>query len=386
MKNVTKWSIMALVLCLFLAAGLSAQTPTADYLYWEDNFNDTAEDSILHKNVGWFYYGPNDGLVGQVVKQVNDEAYILQGNYANFAGAGLIQTNGVPFLNEDDETATHAALVENNYSHPNQVIQCRLNIAKMRAESWFLLATRMVQTDSSETFPDSDPTEGAAYFLHLNPITNLIQIAKYDTAEFNLLNPATFQDIAQRTDIDLELNVYYWIKFYLNEADLKVKIWEGDATDEPDEWLLEGTDPEPRVTGKYTMFAMMGTPPATDDDKDIFYVDDITVSGFVELTAVRANEDVIPAEFALGNNYPNPFNPETTINFSLNKAEAVTLRIYNATGQLVRTLVNERMQAGEWKINFNGLDSYGRSLSSGVYFYQLQSATQQITKKMVLLK
>ncbi|KAA3618655.1 MAG: T9SS C-terminal target domain-containing protein [Calditrichaeota bacterium] len=384
MKHVTKWSLITLVLCLFFAAGLSAQT--ADYLYWEDNFNDTATDPALFENVGWFYYGPNDGLVGQEVRQENDEAYILQGNFGGLVGAGLIQTNGFAKMDTADEAATKALLVANNYSHPNQVIQCRVNLTKMDASSWFIIATRMEQTDSTESLPDSDPTEEAAYVLHLNPVTDLIQIAKYDSTEYNLLNPATFQDLASRNDLDLELDVYYWVKFYLNEGDLKAKIWEGDATDEPDDWLLEVTDAEPRVTGKYTMFALMGLPPASEDEKDIFRVDDITVSGFVPLTAVKAEEDVIPEEFALGNNYPNPFNPETTINFSLVKAENVTLRIYNATGQLVRTLVNEHMEAGEWKINFNGLDGYGRSLSTGVYFYQLQSATQQITKKMVLLK
>ncbi|MCA9735801.1 MAG: T9SS type A sorting domain-containing protein [Deferribacteres bacterium] len=385
MKNVTKWALVVLVFSLFFAAGLGAQTPSADYLYWEDNFSDTATDPDLWQNVGWFYYGPNDGLIGQEVRQVNDEAYILQGNYAGLVGAGLIETNGVAKLDTADEAATKELLVANNYSHPNQVIQCKLNIQKMKASSWFLIATRMEQTNPDESLPDSDPTEEAAYVLHLNPVTDLVQIAKYDDTPYNLLSTATFQDLAT-AQIDLELDVYYWIKFYLNEGDLKVKIWEGEATDEPDDWLLEATDSDPRVAGKYTMFAMMGVPPNTEDEKDIFRVDDITVSGFVPLTAVKAEDEVVPNEFALGNNYPNPFNPETTINFSLEKAEHVTLRVYNATGQLVRTLVNENMEAGQWKINFNGLDGYGRRLSSGVYFYQLQNATQQITKKMVLLK
>ncbi|KAA3661987.1 MAG: T9SS C-terminal target domain-containing protein [Calditrichaeota bacterium] len=386
MKNATKWSFVILVLGVFLSAGLAAQTPTADYLYWEDNFNDTATDPNLWENVGWFYYGPGDGLVGQEVRQENDEAYILQGNFGGLVGAGLIETNGFAKMDTADEAATKALLVANNYSHPNQVIQCRLNLEKMKATSWFVLATRMEQTNPDESLPDADPTEEAAYVLHLNPVSDVVQFAKYDTTEYNLLSPTNFQDIATLSDIDLELNVWYWIKFYLNEGDLKLKIWEGDASDEPDEWLLEATDDTARVAGKYTMFAIMGPPPGTDDDKDIFRVDDISVSGFVPLTAVKAEDDLLPNEFALGNNYPNPFNPETTINFSLEKSEHVTLRIYNATGQLVRTLVNEQMNAGEWKINFNGLDGYGRRLSSGVYFYQLRNATQQITRKMVLLK
>ena len=97
--------------------------------------------------------------------------------------------------------------------------------------------------------------------------------------------------------------------------------------------------------------------------------------------------NLIPIKrFALANNYPNPFNPETTIEFSLDKANDVTLNVYSITGQLVRTLINHSMAAGDHTVNFNGRDDLGQALSSGVYFYQLQSGEQVATNKMILMK
>jgi hypothetical protein len=90
----------------------------------------------------------------------------------------------------------------------------------------------------------------------------------------------------------------------------------------------------------------------------------------------------VPSQFNLSNNYPNPFNPSTTIKFSLASAGNVTLQIYNITGQLVKTVINnESMSKGEY--------SYSVSLNnfaSGVYFYRLQQGANVMTKKMVLLK
>jgi len=97
-----------------------------------------------------------------------------------------------------------------------------------------------------------------------------------------------------------------------------------------------------------------------------------------------------PVAFAntLEDNYPNPFNPTTTIKYSIQDRGQVTLKIYNAAGQLVRTLVNEEQApvAGGFSKVWNGLNDRGQSVASGVYFYQLTSKNFEQTKKMVLLK
>ncbi len=93
-----------------------------------------------------------------------------------------------------------------------------------------------------------------------------------------------------------------------------------------------------------------------------------------------------PHAWFLGQNYPNPFNPTTVIAFSLKAPADVSLRIYDAGGRLVRTLVDARYEAGSFRVEWNGLDSSGMQAASGVYFYRLKASDFDGTRKMVLLR
>ena len=95
----------------------------------------------------------------------------------------------------------------------------------------------------------------------------------------------------------------------------------------------------------------------------------------------------IPKEHYIKQNYPNPFNPETKIEYCLNKKARVTLDIYNILGQRVLTLLDKEQIPGIYTIIWDGKDNNGNSLSSGIYFYQLNINNQRFkTKKMTLLK
>ncbi len=94
----------------------------------------------------------------------------------------------------------------------------------------------------------------------------------------------------------------------------------------------------------------------------------------------------VPGSFNLDQNYPNPLNPSTTIIFNIPEKEQVSLIIYNQLGQKVSTLVDKRMSKGSHSISWDGTDSYGRQVVSGVYFYKLESKNQVSTKKLVILK
>jgi photosystem II stability/assembly factor-like uncharacterized protein len=88
-----------------------------------------------------------------------------------------------------------------------------------------------------------------------------------------------------------------------------------------------------------------------------------------------------PNKFSLSQNYPNPFNPSTKIKFALPKADKVKIELYNTLGQREETILNRKMKAGNYDIEFNA-----ENLSSGVYFYRLQAGEFQDAKKMILLK
>jgi len=85
-------------------------------------------------------------------------------------------------------------------------------------------------------------------------------------------------------------------------------------------------------------------------------------------------------------NYPNPFNPETTISYSLGKDAAVSLEIYNLKGQLVNRLLNANQTKGTHSAVWNGKDSYGRDVASGFYFYRLTAGDRSQTHKILLMK
>ena len=93
-----------------------------------------------------------------------------------------------------------------------------------------------------------------------------------------------------------------------------------------------------------------------------------------------------PEASYLAQNYPNPFNPTTRITFGLSAPTHVSLRIYDAAGRLVRALVNEERRAGRYEDSWDGRDSSGRSVSSGIYFYRLNAGAFESTKKMILVR
>jgi hypothetical protein len=100
-----------------------------------------------------------------------------------------------------------------------------------------------------------------------------------------------------------------------------------------------------------------------------------------------ANEDLVnTAPFQLAQNYPNPFNPSTTISFSTRKSGTARLAIYNTKGQLVRTLLDTKVDSGNHNIVWNGTDDSGNPVSSGLYLYRLDHDGQSQTLKMLLMK
>ena len=99
-----------------------------------------------------------------------------------------------------------------------------------------------------------------------------------------------------------------------------------------------------------------------------------------------AGDEIPQAVFTLAQNHPNPFNPATTIEFSLPKAGPASLKIFNLRGQLVSTLVAGKMGPGPHHVVWDGTDSHGRKVASGAYFYRLESGKMVQQKKMLLLK
>ncbi|NNL22207.1 MAG: choice-of-anchor D domain-containing protein [Ignavibacteriaceae bacterium] len=106
-----------------------------------------------------------------------------------------------------------------------------------------------------------------------------------------------------------------------------------------------------------------------------------SLSGGTDTVTTVGTSQEIPTDYVLYQNYPNPFNPNTIIEFRIPLVGLVNLKIYDILGREITTLVNEEMQAGNYKIDFDA-----STLASGIYFYTLQAGDFVATKKMILLK
>jgi len=100
-----------------------------------------------------------------------------------------------------------------------------------------------------------------------------------------------------------------------------------------------------------------------------------------EMTSVKLSGSEVPIRYSLSQNYPNPFNPTTTIRYTLPTRSHVTLTVYNALGQQVAILVNQREEAGDHDVRFDG-----NGLASGIYFYRIVAGDLVQTKKLVILR
>ena len=171
----------------------------------------------------------------------------------------------------------------------------------------------------------------------------------------------------------------YWV---LNLANLKVK-----DTGEVYEWR-EGDRIELTVTsGAYSAVFFATAKPGSPHNVAL----DLEQSGQTDQNAQDKQPVslVLPKAYALSQNFPNPFNPSTTIQFSIPEGGGsvkVRLDIFNIRGQVVATLVDRTVTAGEYNIQWDGSDSAGRRVSSGVYFYRLTTPEYKATRKMVILK
>ena len=117
-----------------------------------------------------------------------------------------------------------------------------------------------------------------------------------------------------------------------------------------------------------------------------FGLDDIHWEGGGTVSVIEGEFGQTPIKYSLNNNYPNPFNPTTTISYDLPEQAQVTLGIYDLLGKKIKTLVNQSQDAGNKIAIWDGTDDLSRSVSAGVYLYRIKAGEFSQTRKMLLLK
>lgn len=106
------------------------------------------------------------------------------------------------------------------------------------------------------------------------------------------------------------------------------------------------------------------------------------VSGVV---GISEREEILPDKTVLYQNFPNPFNPNTTITFQIPEKAPVKMAVYNPLGQLVKSLLDKELLPGEYRVNWDATNEFGQAVPSGIYFYQLRTKDFSQIKKMILL-
>ncbi|MCX8010038.1 MAG: T9SS type A sorting domain-containing protein, partial [Ignavibacteria bacterium] len=103
-------------------------------------------------------------------------------------------------------------------------------------------------------------------------------------------------------------------------------------------------------------------------------------------TSIAELDNKIPKDFSISQNFPNPFNPQTKIKYSLPKGEYVKIKVFDVNGKEVAELVNNYQSPGNYTVEWNGRNNFGQQVSSGIYFYQIEAGKYKETKKMTLIK
>lgn len=231
-----------------------------------------------------------------------------------------------------------------------------------------------------------------------------------DTAAANW-NPAIFGiagttiNVMERNDLSDYTGIKFWLKrgeMIGDDAYFKMSLTEGDG----ERWLSPAIDlhslnsigeeiyvPFDNFTEYHTgsgqsmdrtnmtIFDLWLTYPDTmmTNSSATVWIDNITLEPIVE--SVDQDFSVLPGKFILYQNYPNPFNPTTTISYQLPQSAVVKLAVYNVVGQLVETLADEYKNAGYYTVEWNA-----SRLSSGLYFYRIETGEYAETKKCLIIK
>jgi len=144
-------------------------------------------------------------------------------------------------------------------------------------------------------------------------------------------------------------------------------------------YIDDGTN---RVAGgQYGVYAFQ-----MDDDGIAGYFDNITVTSGEALAIKHEDSPEVPKSFSLKQNFPNPFNPTTTISFELTESANVSLDIFNLNGQLVKNLINGNYRPNHYSVTWNGKNNHDRAVPAGMYVYTLSNGFQSVSKKMIFLK
>lgn len=384
-------------------------------IQWIDWDNDGDADL----SAGWKLFRNDNGYLNEISESVgfipyhdirfcNWFDYDLDGDFDFFLqGYGnhdeIWKNEGGTFVNADQETGLDV------FTQPHQAFLNVGDIDNDGDEDIFIQINDWTG-DDIEALLLNDIYEGTRSFVDVGQFANLMKLG--DRKGSGLID----------YDMDGKLDIY------ITSVEYNTIVYHNTGTETANNWvgldlwgtksnkdalgtrltLYAGGEQQTRYTRAATTWRMQDNPyvhfgigQATSIDSliirwplgDVEVLKDLEINKYhkiVELassTGVEKSDNQLPYTMDLFANYPNPFNPSTTISFQLSQEEYVSLKIYNIKGEEIITLVNERKQSpGLFNVTWDGRDKNGHFVSAGLYIYQLKAGNFTSSKKMAFIK
>jgi len=339
----------------FCAGGLDRNTAQAIGKAWNDRLTASAAELFTTDEIALIQSGADS-----VAKAAQLAYWNLNGTWSPVVTADMKAAWGLSDY-ITDKPAAYGAYDVPDAPRPPGAIAIRARGAATEGGG-----VEVRWSTEAETDPDHDT--GVLDFSHYNiyrhvgsrmaPMELLASVSANDLA----IATATASEVPGADSIDFDGRVY-WDRDVTEGIDYWYAVTAVD--DGSQNWAQPGVPLESSVWWTWTGYSEFG------------------VTAAAVKTAVNPSS---PSKFALSQNAPNPFNPSTTINFSLPQAGEASLVIYGPTGQVVRTLVNNVVDAGQHTVVWDGTDNSGRPVASGVYIYRLVSGDNVANNRMVLVR
>lgn len=278
-------------------------------------------------------------------------------------------------LEYSTNNGTSWATIQNN--HP----------ASSRNFNWVIPVMASTQNAKVRIYDSSNPAVGDTSFGTFRIILNLNSIST--------VSPPTFTKIITASN-NPEIQKFVWTSAGNHPTiTYAFKIRKGGTSQNTDRKITsDNSGSDTAISLRKSFLDSLAVSLGTVNDSVLCIwsatayngIDSITSNSFIVVlkrdgVGISSISSVVPEKFELGNNYPNPFNPVTNIEFSIQKTSNTNLSVYDVSGKLVSTLVNQVLSPGVYKYEFDATN-----LSSGIYFYRLENEFFTDTKRMILIK
>jgi hypothetical protein len=332
-------------------------------VYYLDTNTDSKEDYALMFGPWW--YQPKSGAI----RPSDGDMITITGGLMQRLGTNdtinfiiVYQINGLQWIDSIGRYPWPGRMISRGHFSSTRVnsMYNQNTYCNFESNSFGMGSINMFPSDIYSSITEIDPV-----YLPVDNVSNIIAAFSVNVMDNNMMG--LFLPFDKNVNVNLNYNENELSASGVENKNLKLKL------------LLDNNT---SVDVPYAKFNYI--------NKTVSFSNSIPSGVYViesqQQVTISTETQLTPEKFSLSQNFPNPFNPSTSISFSLPVKSNVRLIVYSLIGSEIRELVNNNLEAGNYRITWDGKNNYGNNVASGIYFYKLESDFGTITKKMNLLK